>query len=99
MQQIIMMLTLMLTSKGVAGVPRASLVILLGTLASFNLPVEGVILILGVDELMDMARTAVNVIGNCLATVVITKWEGAFRSEEWQKEMEEAGAEPANVSL
>ncbi|MFN7845514.1 MAG: dicarboxylate/amino acid:cation symporter [Pirellula sp.] len=88
MQQIIMMLTLMLTSKGVAGVPRASLVILLGTLASFNLPVEGVILILGVDELMDMARTAVNVIGNCLATVVITKWEGAFRSEEWQKEME-----------
>jgi proton glutamate symport protein len=56
-------------------------------------------LILGVDELMDMARTAVNVIGNCLATVVITKWEGAFRSEEWQKEMEEAGAEPANVSL
>ena len=98
-QQIVMMLTLMLTSKGVAGVPRASLVILLGTLASFNLPVEGVILILGVDELMDMARTAVNVVGNCLATVVITKWEGAFRSEEWQKEMEESGAQPANVSL
>lgn len=88
-QQIIMMLTLMLTSKGVAGVPRASLVILLGTLASFNLPVEGVILILGVDELMDMARTAVNVVGNCLATVVITKWEGAFRNEEWQAEMKE----------
>ena len=98
-QQIIMMLTLMLTSKGVAGVPRASLVILLGTLASFNLPVEGVILILGVDELMDMARTAVNVIGNCLATVVITKWEGAFRNEEWQKEMAEVGPAPANVSL
>jgi proton glutamate symport protein len=87
-QQIIMMLTLMLTSKGVAGVPRASLVILLGTLASFHLPVEGVILILGVDELMDMARTAVNVIGNCLATVVITKWEGAFRNDEWKQEME-----------
>ncbi|MGZ4777888.1 MAG: dicarboxylate/amino acid:cation symporter, partial [Thermoanaerobaculia bacterium] len=66
-QQIVMMLTLMLTSKGVAGVPRASLVILLGTLASFHLPVEGVIVILGVDELMDMARTAVNVVGNCLA--------------------------------
>ena len=86
-QQIIMMLTLMLTSKGVAGVPRASLVILLGTLASFQLPVEGVILILGVDELMDMARTAVNVVGNCLATVVIAKWEGAFRNDEWKAEM------------
>lgn len=98
-QQIFMMLTLMLTSKGVAGVPRASLVILLGTLASFNLPVEGVILILGVDELMDMARTAVNVIGNCLATVVITKWEGAFRNEEWQKEMAEARQEPAHAGL
>ncbi len=85
-QQIVMLLTLMLTSKGVAGVPRASLVILLGTLASFALPVEGVILILGVDELMDMARTMINVIGNCLATVVIAKWEGAFRNEEWERE-------------
>lgn len=85
-QQIIMLATLMLTSKGVAGVPRASLVILLGTLASFALPVEGVILILGVDELMDMARTAINVIGNCLATVVIAKWEGAFRNDEWRRE-------------
>ena len=91
-QQIMMMLTLMLTSKGVAGVPRASLVILLGTLASFNLPVEGVILILGVDELMDMARTTVNVIGNCLATVVVTKWEGAFRNHEWEAEMAELEA-------
>jgi proton glutamate symport protein len=98
-QQIIMMLTLMLTSKGVAGVPRASLVILLGTLASFNLPVEGVILILGVDELMDMARTAVNVIGNCLATVVITKWEGAFRNDEWKKEVGETEPQPENVTL
>jgi proton glutamate symport protein len=85
-QQLLMLATLMLTSKGVAGVPRASLVILLGTLASFNLPVEGVILILGVDELMDMARTATNVIGNCLATVVIAKWENAFRNEEWERE-------------
>jgi proton glutamate symport protein len=80
-QQIIMMLTLMLTSKGVAGVPRASLVILSGTLASFGLPVSGVLVILGVDELMDMGRTAVNVIGNCLATVVVSKWEGNFRTE------------------
>ena len=82
-QQIVMLLTLMLTSKGVAGVPRASLVILLGTLASFHLPVEGVIIILGVDELMDMARTATNVIGNCLATVVIARWEKSFRTSEW----------------
>ncbi|CAN5857507.1 glutamate/aspartate:proton symporter GltP [soil metagenome] len=77
-QQITMMLTLMLTSKGVAGVPRASLVILAATLASYGLPLEGVTLILGVDELMDMARTMTNVIGNCLATVVIAKWEGEF---------------------
>jgi proton glutamate symport protein len=76
--QITMLLTLMLTSKGVAGVPRASLVILAATLASYGLPLEGVTLILGVDELMDMARTMTNVIGNCLATVVIAKWEGEF---------------------
>ena len=77
-QQIIMMLTLMLTSKGVAAVPRASLVILSGTLASFNLPLEAVALILGVDELMDMARTTVNLVGNCLATAVMARWEGEF---------------------
>jgi proton glutamate symport protein len=74
--QIVMMLTLMLTSKGIAGVPRASLVILAGTLASFQLPIEGVAVILGVDELMDMARTSVNLLGNCLATAVVAKWEG-----------------------
>jgi proton glutamate symport protein len=79
--QISIMLTLMLTSKGVAGVPRASLVILMGTLASFNLPVEPVFIILGIDELMDMARTSVNVIGNCLATVVIAKSEGELFDE------------------
>jgi len=100
-QQIVMMLTLMLTSKGVAGVPRASLVILLGTLASFNLPVEGVIVILGVDELMDMARTAVNVVGNCLATVVIARWEKSFRTAEWaaeEAELEEVTGQDAIVS-
>lgn len=74
--QVLMMLSLMLTSKGVAGVPRASLVILAGTLASFGLPLEGVALILGVDEILDMGRTAVNVIGNCLASAVIARWEG-----------------------
>jgi proton glutamate symport protein len=75
-QQLVMVFTLMLTSKGVAGVPRAMLVILLGTLASFQLPAWPVLIILGIDQLMDMARTATNVLGNCLATAVIARWEG-----------------------
>ena len=75
-QQLLMMLTLMLTSKGVAGVPRAALVILAGTLASFHLPMEGVAVLLGIDALMDMARTSVNVVGNCLASAVVARWEG-----------------------
>ncbi len=75
-QQLLMMLTLLVTSKGVAGVPRASLVVLAGTLSSFGLPLEGVAVILGVDELMDMARTTVNVVGNCLAAAVVGRWEG-----------------------
>lgn len=77
-QQVLMILTLMLTSKGVAGVPRASLVILAGTLSSFGLPLEGVAVILGVDQINDMGRSGVNVIGNCLASVVIARWEGEF---------------------
>lgn len=77
-KQVLMLITLMLTSKGVAAVPRASLVILAGTLASFNLPLAGIALILGVDTLMDMARTSVNVFGNCLASVVLARWEGVF---------------------
>src|SRR5258706_11641951 len=77
-QQLLMMLTLMLTSKGVAGVPRASLVILMGTVASFHLPIEAAIALIGVDVLMDMARTTVNLIRNCLATVVMARWEGEF---------------------
>ena len=81
-QQITMLLTLMLTSKGVAGVPRASLVILAGTLASYNLPLEGITLILGVDAIMDMARTTVNVTGNCLASVVVARWEGQFEPRD-----------------
>ena len=80
--QIIMGLTLMLTSKGVAGVPRASLIILLGTVSSFGLPVWPVMAILGIDELMDMARTSVNVIGNTLASCVIARWEGEFNAEK-----------------
>jgi proton glutamate symport protein len=77
-QQAVMLLTLMLTSKGVAGVPRAALVILLGTVSSFGLPVEPVFIILGIDQLMDMLRTSLNVLGNCLATVVVARWEGEF---------------------
>jgi len=77
-QQLLMMLTLMLTSKGVAAVPRASLVILSGALAQFNLPLEGIAVILGVDAIMDMARTSVNLLGNCLATAVMARWEGVL---------------------
>jgi proton glutamate symport protein len=80
--QLVMMLTLMLTSKGVAGVPRAALVILTGALATFNLPAEGVALLLGIDTLLDMGRTSVNVLGNCLATAVVARWEGVKFSEK-----------------
>jgi len=75
-EQLAMMLTLMLTSKGVAGVPRAALVILAGTLATFHLPMEGVAVLLGVDAVLDMARTSINVLGNCLASAVVARWEG-----------------------
>jgi proton glutamate symport protein len=77
-QQIVMMLTLMLTSKGVAGVPRAALVVLMGTLGTFHLPLEGAAILLGIDQVMDMGRTAVNVMGNCLATAVVARWEGVL---------------------
>lgn len=86
--QITMMLTLMLTSKGVAAVPRASLVILAGTLGTFQLPLEGITLILGVDALMDMCRTSVNLLGNCVATAVVARWEGVVLSRNPQRELE-----------
>lgn len=79
--QLLLMLTLMLTSKGVAGVSRAAIVILLGTAGSFGLPTEPIFILLGIDQLMDMARTATNVLGNCLATVVVARWEGDFGKE------------------
>jgi len=75
-EQLLMMLTLMLTSKGVAGVPRAAIVILSGTVTNFHLPMEGVAVLLGVDALLDMARTAINVLGNCLAAAAVARWEG-----------------------
>ncbi len=77
-QQVLMMLALMLTSKGIAGVPRVSLVVLAGTLASFNIPLIGVAILLGIDQVLDMGRTTVNLIGNCVATVVIARWENSF---------------------
>lgn len=77
-QQIVMMLALMLTSKGVAAVPRVSLIVLAGTLASFNVPLIGVAILLGIDQILDMGRTTVNLIGNCVATVVIARWENEF---------------------
>ena len=80
-QQLFMMFTLLITSKGIAAVPRASLVVLSGTLTAFGLPLEGVAVILGVDELMDMARTMVNLVGNCLATAVVARWEGELGEE------------------
>ena len=77
-QQLVMMLTLMLTSKGVAGVPRAALVVLTATLTQFGLPLEGAAILLGIDQILDMGRTAVNVMGNCISTVVVARWEGVF---------------------
>lgn len=87
-EQILILITLMLTTKGIAGVPRASLVILMGTATAFGLPVEPIFLILGIDELMDMARTTINLVGNCLASTVIAKWEG-----------EETYTDPTNTSF
>jgi proton glutamate symport protein len=77
-QQLVMMLTLMLASKGVAGVPRGALVVLTAMLSQFGLPLEGAALLLGIDQLMDMGRTSVNVMGNCIATAVVARWEGVF---------------------
>jgi proton glutamate symport protein len=85
-QQIAMMLTLMLTSKGVAAVPRVSMVVLIATLQSYNLPLEGAAMILGVDAFMDMARTSVNVTGNCLASAVIARWENEFDGKKAEAE-------------
>jgi proton glutamate symport protein len=97
-QQVMMVLTLMLTSKGLAGVPRAALVVIAATCATFGLPAEaGIAMLLAVDEVMDMARTAINVIGNGLASVVIAKWEGVFgvdQDEHPAHRAQRAAAEP-----
>ena len=74
-QEISLLLTLMLTSKGVAGVPRAALVVIAGTLSMYNIPQEGLLLLLGIDQVLDMARSATNVLGNSIAAAVVSKWE------------------------
>jgi len=89
-QQLIMMLTLMLTSKGIAGVPRVSLVVLTGTLFTFGYPAVGVAILLGIDQILDMGRTTVNLIGNCVATTVVARWEGEFDDEKMEAYMENA---------
>jgi proton glutamate symport protein len=81
-QQVTIMLTLMLTSKGIAAVPRASLVVLASTLAMYDLPIAGVAVILGIDHFLDMGRTSVNLVGNCVATAVVARWEGVFDDEK-----------------
>jgi len=97
-QQLMIMLALMLTSKGVAAVPRVSLVVLAGTLASFNIPLIGVAILLGIDQILDMGRTTVNLIGNCVATVVIARWENEFdyvKMEEFTKGISREDLAPA----
>ena len=84
-QQMVMMLTLMVTSKGVAGVPRAALVVLTATLSQFNLPLEGAAILLAIDQILDMGRTAVNVMGNCIATAVVARWEGVFDDKKMKE--------------
>ena len=81
-QQLVIMFALMLTSKGIAGVPRVALIVLAGTLTSFNIPILGVAILLGIDQILDMGRTTVNLIGNCVATVVIARWENQFDYEK-----------------
>ena len=98
-QQLIIMLTLMLTSKGIAGVPRVSLIVLAGTLASFNIPILGVAILLGIDQILDMGRTTVNLIGNCVATVVIARWEKDFDYEKMNEFVKQYKEESLTTNL
>ena len=102
-QQLIIMLALMLTSKGIAGVPRAALIVLAGTLASFKIPILGVAILLGIDQILDMGRTTVNLIGNCIATVVVARWENVFDYDKMKEfvrlsDEESLGAEIGNFA-
>lgn len=92
-QQILIMLALMLTSKGMAGVPRVALIVLAGTLTSFHIPIIGVAILLGIDQILDMGRTTVNLIGNCVATVVIARWENCFDYDKMNNYIKECDSE------
>lgn len=92
-QQVIIMLALMLTSKGIAGAPRVALIVLAGTLASFNIPILGVAILLGIDQILDMGRTAINLVGNCVATVVIARWEKEFDYNKMNEFVEQSKQE------
>lgn len=96
-QQLLMMVTLMFTTKGVAAVPRASLVVLAATLTAFNLPIEGIAVILGVDHFLDMGRTSLNLVGNCVAAAVVARWEGVLDDEKMEKFSPEALEELDNT--
>ena len=98
-QQLIIMLALMLTSKGVSGVPRVSLIVLAGTLASFNIPILGVAILLGIDQILDMGRTTINLVGNCVATVVIARWEKAFDYDKMKEFVEQSKEESLGHDL
>ncbi|MCI5888640.1 MAG: cation:dicarboxylase symporter family transporter [Brachyspira sp.] len=98
-QQLIIMLALMLTSKGIAGVPRVSLVVLAGTLASFNIPILGVAILLGIDQILDMGRTTVNLIGNCVATVVIARWEKCFDYDKMKEFVRQSKEESIGADI
>lgn len=98
-QQIILMIALMLTSKGIAGVPRVSLIVLAGTLASFNIPILGVAILLGIDQILDMGRTTVNLIGNCVATVVIARWENQFDYDKMKNFIKESDNEKLDIDF
>lgn len=87
------MIALMLTSKGIAGVPRVSLIVLAGTLASFDIPIIGVAILLGIDQILDMGRTTVNLVGNCIATVVIARWENQFDYDKMRNYIEQQKTE------
>lgn len=97
--QLIIMLALMLTSKGIAGVPRVSLIVLAGTLASFNIPILGVAILLGIDQILDMGRTTVNLIGNCVATVVIARWEKCFDYDKMKEFVRQSKEESIGADI
>ena len=97
-QQLVIMFALMLTSKGIAGVPRVALIVLAGTLTSFGIPILGVAILLGIDQILDMGRTTVNLIGNCVATVVIARWENEFDYDKMNEFIKENNLRPASVT-